>query len=301
MFTFTLIIFTLCDSLACYTEVVYQNMFKHFKNWLSPFQSPKKEVSPSSDSTELELAATYMHLEEMLRSPALNNWELALAILEGQSLPLTESLYRLICDDMGRLTICIENEHIDLLRPFKTLHLQGIKADNPRFRHRFADAIGQMTHLEELYWVGRNFLFSSNYVDALPKLKNLKKLRLTQLYFNELERVICELHLLEWLDLSQNHLSDLPSAFSNLQNLQYLNLDFCYFKTIPQTVYHLENLQHLSMIGNPIDYIDIKEMHRLKKLEKLLLPPMMSKRYKTALMEFLSPSLFEHNNWKNIV
>lgn len=251
-------------------------------------------------SDNVETLHNYAQLEALLYSPDIRNWELAFALLEGQSLPLSQKLYQIICSDMGRLTICIEQGHIELLRPFKSLHIQGISADNPLYRHRFADAMGQLTHLEELYWIGRNFLFNTNYVQALPKLKNLKRLRLTQLYFNELERIICELDQLEWLDLSQNHLSNLPEAFNNLKNLSFLNLSHCYFKTIPAVLYELPQLKQLSMIGNPMDYLDLPAMKRLKNLEQLVLAPIIVKRYKLALREILSPIVFEHPSWKNI-
>lgn len=86
-------------------------------------------------------------------------------------------------------------------------------------------------------------------------LKKLKRIDLSQNYFNNLPESFSNLKKLEYLDLSYNRLNNIPEFFSNFKNLKYLDLRFNNIKKIPSFLKKLTNLNSLAIQGNKIKTI----------------------------------------------
>jgi hypothetical protein len=95
--------------------------------------------------------------------------------------------------------------------------------------------------------------FNNTYLpSSIENLENLKKLDLSQNYFNTIPISLGRLKKLEYLDLSYNNLEAIPNFLSNLEILQHLDIRFNNIETIPEFLKDMTSLRSLRIIGNKI-------------------------------------------------
>lgn len=91
---------------------------------------------------------------------------------------------------------------------------------------------------------------------ALPEgITRLKKLRMTRLFQNNLERLpagMGDLENLEQISLYQNKLSALPDSMARLRKLTKLNLGWNCFETLPDWINRMNSLRWLAVFENPL-------------------------------------------------
>jgi len=84
---------------------------------------------------------------------------------------------------------------------------------------------------------------------------NLKNLRMTRLFQNDLQRLpdnFGDLENLEQVSLYQNSLSQLPESMAQLKKLTKLNLGWNRFETLPPWLNQLTSLEWLAVFANPL-------------------------------------------------
>lgn len=129
--------------------------------------------------------------------------------------------------------------------------------------------INHLRNLKNLNLYGHSFKDSSKAVPSA--LKDLNKLKILQLAYNQLARipeVIKELTNLRELNLSHNLIKTIPQWIFELPHLQVLHVSQSYINVIPKEIANLNNLKRLDISYTRISTIP-EEILDLKNLEYL--------------------------------
>jgi len=165
--------------------------------------------------------------------------------------------------------------------------VRGIALDTFK-THALPESIGNLEHLQELYYINseikelpdsfgnlvnlRTLDLRGNKLKHIPEiLSRLEKLIDLKLSFNDIKDLpekIGDISKLINLDLSHNKLEILPDSFNQLRNLKFLNLGHNKLTDIPNSIHNFFKLEELNLSHNQIKKItqDINKLTQVNVL-----------------------------------
>lgn len=182
-----------------------------------------------------------------------------------KNLDLSQNKIADIHDIMSNLadieTIHLEYNEITNL-PNSIANLTSLKYLNLSFNNlvSFSDNCENLINLVELN-LSHNSIKS---IQALCKIKSLKKLLLSFNHIDKIPNEICEMENLEHIELSNNNIYSVPKKIEKCKKLSFFNLSNNYISCI-KTICLLENLENLNLLNNEILIVP-SDIGNLKKL-----------------------------------
>lgn len=158
----------------------------------------------------------------------------------------------------------LPDEFADSLFIFPNLTTLIIHGDGDRFKE-FPKGILKLKQLKKLSLTNHSF-------ESIPKeIAQLKHLEELNLYNNELQTfpaALVNLEKLNYLDLSSNRISQIPKSISQLKKLSHLDLSACSLSHLPASFSHLRQLEFLDLSSNKLDTLPlcINKLQSLKEL-----------------------------------
>jgi len=166
----------------------------------------------------------------------------------GESLPIIEEYFKMICDS--------EISSIDYIEK-NIIHSLEKQINNPIHLNEKFD-INSTCYVKEDEEITGLSLYKCelNYFPSeILRLKSLKHLALRRNNITTLMKEIGLLSNLEYLNLRINKLKQLPASIGLLTNLQYLNLSSNALMDLPNSIGKLMTLKELNLSNNKLNII----------------------------------------------